>query len=225
MDSEKDRQLDCRGLVGRHPWLPYVAPFAVFVVFLAAEWAFPEAKLWLYALKIVAVAIALWIFRSHFAELRWNFSLEAIAVGLLAFVIWVGLDPFYPMLGKRTSFDPTTIENFGARLAVISFRVAGAVLVVPLMEELFWRSFVIRYFVDADFKKVPIGKFTWPSFLIVAVLFGLEHHEWLAGLIVGVLYNLLLYRRKDVFSVVLAHAVTNAALSAYVLARGEWKFW
>jgi len=103
--------------------------------------------------------------------------------------------------------------------------VVGAVIVVPLMEELFWRAFLIRWLVRADFKQVPVGTFSWPSFAVTVVLFGGEHREWLAGLICGAMYNWLLYKRKDVFSCVVAHAVSNAALTAWVLARGDWKFW
>jgi CAAX prenyl protease-like protein len=57
------------------------------------------------------------------------------------------------------------------------------------------------------------------------VLFGVEHNTWLAGLICGALYNWLLYRRKSVSACIIAHSVSNAALAAWVLARGDWKFW
>jgi hypothetical protein len=99
------------------------------------------------------------------------------------------------------------------------------VLVVPVMEELFWRAFLIRWLVKEDFKSVPVGTFTWPSFLITVALFGAEHNQWLAGLVCGALYNWLLYRTRSVWACVVAHAVSNAALAAWVLARGDWKFW
>ncbi len=98
-------------------------------------------------------------------------------------------------------------------------------IVVPLTEELFWRAFLIRWLIKEDFKSVPVGAFTWLSFAVTVGLFGAEHTEWLAGLICGVLYNGLYYKRKDVFSCVVAHAVSNAALAAWVLSRGDWKFW
>jgi hypothetical protein len=101
----------------------------------------------------------------------------------------------------------------------------GAVVVVPLMEDLFWRAFLIRWLVNEDFKGVAVGTFTWLSFAVTVALFGAEHSEWLAGLICGALYNWLYYKRRDVFSCVVAHAVSNAALAAWVLARGDWKFW
>jgi CAAX prenyl protease-like protein len=99
------------------------------------------------------------------------------------------------------------------------------VLVVPLMEELFWRSFLLRYLIDQNFESVPVGSFTWPSFLVTTVLFGLEHHFLVAGMLAGAIYSLLLYRTRSLAQCVLAHAVTNLALAGYVLYTGNWYFW
>jgi CAAX prenyl protease-like protein len=199
------------------PWLPYVAPIAIYMAFLLVQ--SPNNLLWIYPVKTIAVSVVLWFFRKHYTELRLNFSFLAIAVGLVAIAIWIALDPFYPKLSSGPPFDAT------GQWVFIAFRGGGAVVVVPLMEELFWRAFLIRWLVNEDFKSVPVGTFTWASFAITVVLFGAEHNEWLAGLICGALYNWLYYRRKDVFSCVVAHAVSNAALAAWVLARGDWKFW
>jgi CAAX prenyl protease-like protein len=98
-------------------------------------------------------------------------------------------------------------------------------MVVPLMEELFWRAFLLRWLIDDDFKRVPAGTFAWAPFATTTILFGLEHHQWLAGLLCGALYNWLYYRHKDVFACVVAHAVSNAALAAWVLRTGAWQFW
>jgi len=210
--------------------------------------------LWMYPVKTLAVAAALIYFRKQYVELRspmWcsGASMKrredttacasqkrsyngaattwvlAILVGLVAIVIWIGIDSFYPKFGKGGPFDPTTIQSVAQRNAFIAFRVFGAVIVVPVMEELFWRAFLIRWLVNEDFKGVAVGTFTWMSFAVTVALFGGEHHQWLAGLICGALYNWLYYRRKDVFACVVAHAVSNAALAAWVLTRGDWKFW
>ena len=98
-------------------------------------------------------------------------------------------------------------------------------IVVPVMEELFWRGFAIRYIDAEDFKSVPVGVFSGKAVGITVLMFGAEHNEWLAGLICGVLYNCLLAKRRDLFSCVVAHAVSNAALAAWVLATGDWKLW
>jgi CAAX prenyl protease-like protein len=99
------------------------------------------------------------------------------------------------------------------------------VLVVPLMEELFWRSFAMRFMIRSDFKSVPLGKFSWFSFLIVAIAFGFEHHQWLPGIVAGLVYAGVLYRSKNLFSPILSHAVTNLLLGIYVLSTAKWGFW
>ncbi len=199
------------------PWLPYVLPMGLYMAFLTVQ---SNANLaWLYPVKTLAVAGALWWFRREYAELRPAMSWLGIGVGLVAITIWIALDPFYPKLGHATPFDPSD------RYIFIAFRVVGAVAVVPVMEELFWRAFLIRWLVKEGFKSVPVGTFTWPSFLITVALFGAVHNQWLAGLVCGALYNWLLYRTRSVWSCVVAHAVSNAALAAWVLATGDWKFW
>jgi CAAX prenyl protease-like protein len=205
------------------PWLPYVVPMGIYMAFLLVQ---TNANLlWVYPAKVVAVAAALIYFRNTYVELRPGFSLLAVIVGLVAIVIWIGIDPFYPKYGNGAAFDPTAISSVTQRNMFLAFRVVGAVIVVPVMEELFWRAFLIRWLVNEDFKSVPVGTFTGLSFAFTVGMFGAEHYQWLAGLICGVLYNWLYYKRKDVFACVIAHAVSNAALAAWVLARGDWKFW
>ena len=235
------------------PWLPYVVPMGIYMAFLCVQ--SDANLLWMYPVKTLAVAAALIYFRRQYDELRspmicgatteptpspsgggerataasgtlalpsW---IWAISIGLVAIVMWIGIDSLYPKFGKAATFDPTTIQSVAQRSAFLAFRVFGAVIVVPVMEELFWRAFLIRYLVNEDFKSVAVGTFTGMSFGVTVALFGAEHYQWLAGLICGAMYNWLYYRRKDVFACVVAHAVSNAALAAWVLARGDWKFW
>lgn len=227
-----------------------------------------ETLVFMYPVRAVAVAACLLYFQRAYVELaspmfgrsptypvtpgaapspaaRW---VEAVLVGLVVIVIWIGIDPYYPKLGELMTrfslwlgkllgyaeppdtpppapFDPTSIESPFVRYGFIASRVFGAVLVVALMEELFWRGFLLRWLVDEDFQRVPVGTFQLSGFAITVVLFGLEHEQWLAGMICGALYNWLYYRTRDVMACVVAHAVSNAALAAYVLTTGDWKFW
>lgn len=204
-------------------WLPYVVPMGIYMAFLLMQ---TNANLlWVYPAKVIAVAAALIYFRKEYEELQPGFSLLAVLVGLVAIAIWIGIDSFYPKFGGGVAFDPTAISSLGQRNIFLAFRIVGAVIVVPVMEELFWRAFLIRWLVKEDFKSVPVGTFTGLSFVVTVGMFGAEHTQWLAGLICGALYNWLYYKRKDVFACVIAHAVSNAALAAWVLARGDWKFW
>ena len=173
----------------------------------------------------------LYTFKEHYHELKLkdlgNFpeTLAACGVGLLVFVLWINMDW---ALGSSTlpqGFNPTLLPGQRIQISMVMIRIAGAVLVVPLMEELFWRSFLIRSIIDKNFENVRVGTFTRASFLFTVVLFGLEHNYLLAGIMAGVFYNLLLYRSRSIAQCVLAHTVTNLALAIYVVATGKWQFW
>jgi membrane protease YdiL (CAAX protease family) len=217
------------------------------MAFLVLQSTLPDGLVWIYPLKTIVVALSLLVFWRYYEELKPNFSGLAVAVGLIVIAIWIAFDPYYPKASELmwrfdvwmsslrqlpappapsiTPFDPTTISSDLVRLLFIAFRVTGAAIVVPLMEELFWRGFLIRWIGTSNFKSVQVGTYAFRSFAVTVVLFGWEHEQWLAGMICGALYNGLLYYRKDLFSCVLAHAVSNAALAVWVLRYNDWKFW
>ena len=75
-------------------------------------------------------------------------------------------------------------------------------------------------------ERLPIGLFTWSSFAISSVLFGMLHGGfWLAGTIAGMSFALALYQRRALGDAVLAHATTNGLIAVYVLATGRWSVW
>ena len=130
----------------------------------------------------------------------------------------------YPQLG-HSEFNPFEKgTGFPTYLAII-FRLAGASVVVPVMEELFWRSFALRFVIHSDFKSIPLGRFSWLSFILISLLFGFEHHRWLVGILAGMAYAAILYRRKNLFDPILSHGITNLLLGIYVLSTKQWSFW
>jgi uncharacterized protein len=146
-----------------------------------------------------------------------------VLVGIGVFLLWITMD--WTIGSEAPGYDPTLVDDPALRAALISFRLFGAVLVVPLMEELFWRSFLLRFVIAHEFEKIPVGTFTWPSLLIVSVLFALAHHLIIAAFVTSVAYTLLLYRTRSIAQCTLAHAVTNLILGAYVLHTGSWQLW
>jgi CAAX prenyl protease-like protein len=190
-----------------------------------------EFFLYLYPVRIILVVGFLYSFRKSYSELNWR-DLRAlpavcatVAVGVVVFICWIGLDNWvFKGAGAGEGFNPFLLPS-GMQLPAVIVRIIGAVLVVPVMEELFWRSFLLRYIIDPDFEKVPLGQFSWPSFLITVVLFGVEHHLILAGMVAGIFYNLLLYRTRSIAHCILAHSITNLILAGYVLYQGRWDLW
>jgi len=108
----------------------------------------------------------------------------------------------------------------------IVFRVLTSVVNVPILEELFWRGWLMRYLIAKDFQKVPLGTYSAQAFWLVAVLFASEHGSyWDVGLVAGILYNWWLIRTRSLSDCILSHAVTNACLAVYVLTRNQWQYW
>lgn len=224
--------------------IPRSLPFAAYMAFIAlaqglvwlnqsapglASWG-PAADLWLYSVKTAVVLGALAFFWPRYDELKGRpFGgggdvVGAVAVGLVVYLAWVRMDWPWAMQGTPSGYDPFRAgEGLGTVLAGI--RLFGAVVVVPVMEELFWRSFLLRYVIEPRFESVRLGTFTPLSFLITVVLFGFEHHLWLAGMLAGAAYTILLYRTGRLWPCILAHAVTNLALGAHVLVTQQWYWW
>lgn len=211
------------------PILVRVIPFAAFAALTVCQgWLGDTSQYWIYALKTVVGAWLLWLVRPYVKELRWKLSWEAVAVGVAVFVVWIGLDGYYPMLAERTeSFNPNSTYGAGSILAItfMVVRMAGSSLVVPPLEEIFYRSFIYRYLIKSDFLSVSLGRLDWRAFLIAGAIFGIGHYEWLPGILCAFAYQGLVCRKSRLGDAITAHAVTNFLLGLWVIARGAYQFW
>ncbi len=210
-------------------WIPYVVPFALFLIFTEASNLFPEKAYVFYTLKTFLVGSLLIFWYRRFQELKNTAQPRhlflAFIVGLALVYPWVAFDHFLPKLGN-SSFDPFSFDlNRFSSWTVAGIRLLGAVLVVPLMEELFWRSFLMRYLIDKDFWRIPLGSYQPFAFWVVALLFGLEHFRFIPGILTGVVYGALVCWTKNLWPAIVAHIATNLGLGLYVLFTGQWQFW
>jgi CAAX prenyl protease-like protein len=127
---------------------------------------------------------------------------------------------------SRVGYDPFSSDGSAvARGTFIAVRLTEMVLIVPVMEELFWRGFLARYLIDDDFENVPQGVFTRYSFVLVTLAFASVHPEILAAITWGAMINLLYQRTANLWACVVMHAITNGLLGAYILATGNWHLW
>jgi len=211
------------------PHLVRIVPFVAFAILtLTQGWFGETGAYWIYALKTIIGAWLVWIVWAHVKEMRWNFSWEAIVAGVVVFIAWVGLDGLYPMLSDRAAtFNP--LESYGGGNAIawtfIAVRILGSSLVVPMLEEVFYRSFLYRIFIKSDFLNAPLNSFNWFAFIIVCAGFGIAHHEWLPGIICAVVYQGLVIRKGRLGDAITAHAITNFLLGVWVVAQSAYHFW
>jgi len=211
------------------PLLARVIPFAVFAALTMFQGRFGDTSQYLiYALKTIIGVWLIWQVRPCVREMRWKLSWEAIAVGIFVFVAWVGLDGLYPMLAPRSEgFNPVRTYGAGSILAVTfaGVRLVGSSLVVPMLEEVFYRSFLYRYLIRSDFLQVRLGHFNLKAFLTTGVVFGIGHYEWLPGILCAFVYQGLVCRKDRLGDAITAHAITNFLLGLWVIFRPAYQFW
>jgi len=213
--------------LGSLPIMACLLPFLSLTAITMLTAAFSSGFDILYPIRVVCVAAVLWSLRGAFRWQEWQPSLLPVVIGALSFVIWMFLTPGTTEASLELDVvqNPSQLGQPWATLWLL-FRVLGSTVTVPLAEEFFFRGFVARRSISEDADRVPLGQFTWFSFLVSSVLFGVLHGDaWIAGIVVGMLFASALYYRRRMVDAVVAHATTNALLSAYVMATGSWSQW
>ena len=212
-------------------------PFAAFMVLLALRGSLPPEGLfgldprWVYGLTVLVVgALLAWFWRAY-GELvaqtlpSWSEAALAVLVGVLVFGLWINLDAPWMRLGEASAgFVPTDAQ--GALLwPLIAVRWVGASLLVPVMEELFWRSFLMRWVQSPQFESVLPQSVGVKAIVLSTFVFMLAHTLWLAAIIAGLAYAWLYVRTGKLWVPIIAHAVTNGVLGVWVVTTGKWAFW
>src|SRR5215469_14959058 len=187
-----------RNILSRSPLAPRVVPFIIFIFLTAGQGRFgPESAYWFYLAKTLVGLWLIYEIRPLVWEMRWAFSWEAVVVGICVVVMWIGMDPYYPKLGfsKPVPANSNPGLVFGQHSPLTAFfllvHLFGMTVVVPPLEEVFYRSFLYRFIAKPDFLDVPLCQFLPLPFFATAVIFGIEHSQWLAGILCGMAYQWL----------------------------------
>jgi len=212
----------------------YVVPFLVFIGFIALQAVAPLPPHVDLPLRVAVIGALLLFFSRPVIQLAPRHLALSLLLGVGVFLVWIGPDLLFPhyrqswlfnnslTAASRGPFDTALRQDSFA----LVFRLLRAILIVPIVEELFWRGWLMRWLIDVDFRKVPLGAYSPLSFWITAVMFASEHGPyWDVGLAAGILYNWWMIRTKSLADCILAHAVTNAVLSAWVIFGGHWEYW
>jgi uncharacterized protein len=229
----------------QQPQMPYVIPFFAFLLVMVpgtfGNWGGIDWKtLWndylpaVYSTKTVIAAILLWYCWPWYTQVRWSRLGLGAVVGLIGTVVWIASEYACQHVGFAHAPDASAIydpdqmlPNSWARWAFLSMRVAGPTLVVPVMEELFFRDFVMRALImGVRFDAVPVGTFSWFSLLGMSALFGINHgwNFFIPGFLYGLMIGVLLIRTKSLGACMVAHGMTNWSLYLYVIYTKDWQF-
>ena len=210
-------------------------PFAAFLVLLWLRGAAPSNgnfdPRWIYGASVLVVGGLLALWWREYGELarqtlpRAGEAALAVAVGLLVFALWIHLDAAWMTVGDpNAAFVPIDRQG-GLDISLVLVRWVGATLLVPLMEELFWRSFLMRWIQEPAFESVLPHQVGLKAVVLSTFGFMLVHTLWLAAIVAGFVYAWLYIRTGKLWVPVIAHAVTNGALGLWVIRTGNWQFW
>lgn len=226
----------------------YILPMGVFLAFTFLGGQFPSFYPLSYVLKTVVVAILLVVLWKAFTRIRWTHLPLGVLVGVIGTVQWIGMEKLFM---SHDFFNWTRMSFSGADKVVesafkpgeffsnavlmwsfIAVRWMGASLLVPVMEELFWRDYVWRSLASPnDFRLHEVGEYDTSSVWLVPVFFATVHPQWLTSIVWALLVAWLLLKTRSLGACIVAHGVTNFLLGAYVLTmwygfgKDEWFFW
>ncbi|MBI5863509.1 MAG: CPBP family intramembrane metalloprotease [Planctomycetes bacterium] len=229
-----------------YPEHALIAPLFAYLILLALlSFREPIGEQWVWVLNLirgVGGMFVVWIVRKHLPAWGKPHVLLAFLAGVACAALWVVVHkvalsagithPFWPVLFGKAK-PPEEINPFGMGLptwvvwANIVTRIGVATTTVAVVEELFWRAFLLRVLIDWErFHEVPIGKFTWRSFLVSSAVSIMEHPQhWVTSITCWFAFNGLMYWKRSILFLVLVHGFTNLVLYIYVVAYRDWIFW
>jgi CAAX prenyl protease-like protein len=222
----------------RSPLAAYVTPFLVFMAGLMLVSLVKDSnadtlwlrspEYWIYPLQTALCAAALIFYWRQYDFGKRGGIVLGLAAGVVVLGIWIAPQAVLGAGARVDGFDPSVFgEGSALYWMTVTARFARLVIIVPLVEEIFWRGFLMRYLIREDFTSLPVGAFQWKSFSAVALCFMLVHGmaDWPAALLCGIIYNFVAVRTGSLGACVLAHAVTNLGLGVYIMATRQWGFW
>jgi len=205
-------------------------------------WQLP--MVWMYLVQILVCGTALMLARRNYEFAPFRCLGLATVCGIVGIAVWIAPGFLFEQLNmssgwwrhfgfasRAEGFDPSSISAQGsaAWLAFMAIRFLRLAIIVPLVEEIFWRGFLMRFLVDpdSDFWNVPFGTHHRRSLIVVTALFAMAHApiDYVAAVLYGLLTYWLAVKTKSLSACVLMHAVANLLLGVYVVATEQWGYW
>ncbi|MBL8880829.1 MAG: CAAX prenyl protease-related protein [Phycisphaerales bacterium] len=226
-------------LLTDRPDLAYAGPFFVYLALLGAQSLVPVEWQWAaIVLRGLGGLLAIDLVVRHIPHWGKPHAALATLAGVLAAALWVvgqhwsdsvGIPRWFPLMpGSGDVTDPRlSLGTEALWWTTATLRILVACTAVPLVEELFWRGFLLRAFIDWQrFERIPLGAFTIWSFVGTSLLSILQHPaNWVVSVFCWFLFNALFCWTRSLTCLIITHAVTNLVLYIYVIESGDWRFW
>jgi exosortase E/protease (VPEID-CTERM system) len=190
-------------------------PFAAFMgaaLLLSTFTVIPD--LW-YVVKVLAISFALAaflpVYRTH---LFWQIDKLAVSAGIVIGLLWIA----FGLTDSTASPLNTALASlpFGVWLGWVVLRLIGTIVMVPVVEELLFRGYLLDRFSHNGGVTRMIG------LLLSTGLFAVMHERWALAGCAGLVYGLLYLRSYRVTDPIVAHSASNAIIGFYALATAQW---
>ncbi len=223
--ARKERVIRARN--GGRPLEPYLLPLVVLTITGLVTGLFASDLDRWYGLRVLTGGACLWLLRKEAdlgPSLSWAQAGGSVLVGLLLLPAWLALSPREPALAADVAYAWSSL-SVGERMLGLGLRISGAALVVPWAEELVFRAYLLRRMASPRFEAVPYSSIGLLPLVASSAAFGLAHGAyWVPATLAGVAYAGVA-RRSGARGAIVAHAATNLALAAFVLAERAFDLW
>jgi hypothetical protein len=185
---------------------------------------------WLVAARALVAGAIVAVFWQKYREIHeapqtgageWSI---AVIGGVAIAALWIALDGFLAFGGPPKPFVPLRPDG-AYDLPLLAARLLGFVVIVPVIEELFWRSFLMRWIDRRAFLAADPRRASAKAHAVTTILFALEHHAWVPGLAAGLLYGIIYRRTGNLRACIASHAISNAVLGGWIIANNDWILW
>ncbi|WGL17779.1 exosortase E/protease, VPEID-CTERM system [Microbulbifer bruguierae] len=177
---------------------------------------------WLYPLRVIAVLLALiWVFPT-LRLVPYRPNLLAFGCGIGVALIWIVM-----LFNSAPQTDRIFTENLLDAPVLWSglwllFRFLGAVIAVPIAEELAFRGYLLcKLSRSSSYTRGRLA-LSGVAVLVSSLTFGAMHDAWVAGTVAGLVYAFVRLRSQHIGDAITAHAVTNLVVFLFAAYSGQW---
>jgi exosortase E/protease (VPEID-CTERM system) len=207
-----------------NPAAPFLVPLLALIATALVTGMFADPVDRLYGLRVVVASLAIYAYREAYRGYKPDFSIASIGAGVAIAALWLASAAKNP--DAATTMRQAFADGPPSAFALwVVFRCIGSVILVPICEELAFRGYLLRRLVDKDFSSVDVRTMTPLALAGSSIAFGLVHERWLVASLAGAAYALVAVRRGNLSAAIVAHAVSNALIAAWVLATGDYSQW
>lgn len=188
---------------------------------------------------LIALGLLIYFRTIYLKHFPLKFSWLSVIVGVVGVIAWIGLcelhleRSFFSSIGlkslaaTRPAFNPfDSLPDVGYRTLFLALRFTLLAMIVPIIEELFLRGWLVRWIENPNWEPIKLQNLSWRALIAPSVYGAMTHPgEAIAAIVWFGMVTWLMQRTGNLWDCVLAHAVTNLLLGIFVIQFSAWQLW